>query len=414
MTGLHKRFLLVAALLTSQVLISIIGGLVLASSPRENIIFPGVFIGGIDVGGLSREQAVKLLGDVVNKNLDNGQVVLRYHDKQWHLKYLKVGIGFNVPKSVDKALKVGRQGTALSSSIAMIQTRYRKLYLPLVLNMKEAALQTAVTGISSEISRQAKNATVNNDAGSIILVPEEMGREVQVFPTISKIKESVGQLNKAPVDIVVREIPSSLTKNDLKTIKDSLGIGLATFSRSGGETPDRVRVMVDRLNGQLVRPGETFSFNKHLGANITEQGYLTPTITDGRLEMDSDTIASRVASALYQAVIYAGLEVRERHAHFSAPGYVALGQDSAVTSRQFDLVFLNNMQTPVYIKASVVGNKIIVNLLGAKTVGRTVQIITQTSPAQDDSDVLDVRVQRVYYDQGIENKKELLSRDRYE
>lgn len=414
MTGLRKRFLLVAALLTSQVLISIIGGLVLASSPRENIISPGVFIGGIDVGGLSREQAVKLLGDVVNKKLNNGQLVLKYQDRQWPLKYHKVGIGFDVPASVDKALKVGRQGTALNGSIAMIQTRYQKLHLPLVLDIKEAALQTAVTGISTEISRQAKNAVINYDAGSVIIVPEEIGKEVQVFPTISKIKEAAGQLNEAPVDIVVRVIPPRLTKNDLKGIEDSLGIGLATFSRGRGETPDSVRLIVNGLNGQFVRPGETFSFNKHVGANITEHGYLTPIITEGRLEMESDTIASRAASALYQAVIYAGLEVRERHAHFSAPGYVALGQDAAVTSSQFDLVFLNNTQHPVYIKASVAGNRIIINLLGTKTAGRTVQIITQTSPAQDDSDVQDVRVQRVYYDQGIENKKELLSRDRYE
>lgn len=413
MTGLRKRFLLVVVLLTSQVLVSITSGLVLASSPRENIIFPGVFIGGIDVGGLSREQTIKLLGDIVNKKLNKGQVVLKYLDKQWSLKYLKLGIVFDIPASVDKALEVGRKGTNITESIAMFHTRYRNLHLPFVLNDKEASLQTAMAAISSEISQQAKNAVLNYNEGRVVLVPENMGIEVQLVPSISRIKEAMGQLNETPLDIVVRLIPPRLTQDDLKGIKDSLGIGLAVFARSGGETPDNIRLTINGLDGQLVHPGEIFSFNEVVGANITEQGYRAPIITEGRLEIESDTGASRVASALYQAVIYSGLQVRERHAHFSAPGYIGLGQDAAVTAGQFDLRFLNNTQNPVYIKASVKGSRIVVNVLGTKTAGRTVQVITQTSSGQGDSDLQDVKIQRIYYDHGIENKKELLSQDRY-
>jgi vancomycin resistance protein YoaR len=388
-------------------------GLVLASSPRENIIFPGVFIGGIDVGGLSREQAIKLLGDIVNKKLNNGQVVLKNRDRQWSLKYLKLGIGFDVPASVNKALEVGRQGTAINETIAMFQTRYQTLRLPLVLDVNEQSLQTAIAGISSEISRQAKNAVVNYNEGSVVLVPENTGQEVQLLAGISRIKEAISHLNEAPVEIPVRIIPPRLTRNDLKGIKDSLGIGLAAFPRSRGETPNNVRLTIERLDGQLVRPGETFSFNKTVGANITEQGYRFPIITEGRLELKSDTGASRVASALYQAVIYAGLEVRERHAHLSAPGYISPGQDAAVTDKLFDLKFFNNTQTPVYLKAEVLRNKIIVRVFGAKPSGQTVQVITQTTSDQEDSSAKNVKVLRVYYNNGVQNKKELLSQDRY-
>jgi len=411
LTGLRRSFLLVSILLTSQVLVSIMSGLVLASSPRENIILPGVFVGGIDVGGLSRDQAIKLLGDIVNRKVNNSQVVLRYQERQWSLNYDKLGIGFDVSASVDKALEEsGRHGTALSGLIAMLQTRYRTLYLPLVLDVNKDRLQEAIAGINSQISRQAKNAVVNYDDGTVNLVPENVGKEVQLSPSISRIKKAAGQFDERPVDIVVRVIPPRLIRNDLEGIKDSLGIGLAVLLRSGGG-PDNVSLVIDRLDGQLIRPGEIFSFNRLVGWNITEEGYLAPKITEGRLE--SDTGVSRAASALYQAVIYAGLEVRERHAHFSAPGYIALGQDAAVTSRRLDLKFFNNMQTPVYIKASVMGNRIIVNVLGTKTVGRTIQVITQSISDEADTDVRGVEVQRIYYNHGIETKRELLSQDRY-
>lgn len=415
MTGIRKRFLLIAALLILQVLVSIISGLVLASTPRDNHIFPGVFIGGVDVGGLTREQAVKLLGDTVNQKLDNGQIILKYKDRQWSLKYIQLGVRFDVPASVDRAMQISQKSTVISESIAMFQTRYRTFHLPLVVT-KEENIQTAIAGICAEISTPARNADLKYNDGDVVLVPEIVGQVVELSSSIQRIKEAIGQLKTAPVELAVREISPQVTRQEMKGIKDSLGVGLATLSRSAEDAVDRETSIIERLNGQLVRPGEIFSFNKAVGDTVKERGYHFPIITGGRLEDGSDTVVNRVASALYQAVIYAGLEIRERHAHLSAPDYISLGQDAAVTASQFDLKFVNNTKNAVFIKASLSARRISIHVFGTKAPGQTVQVITSTSTGQGQEyqGMQEVKVQRIYYNRGVQSRKELLSQDRYQ
>jgi len=109
MTGFQKKYLLVAAFLISQGLVSIIGGLAFASVPGENIIFPGVFISGMEVGGLTADESAALLGKNRDK-LQTNNIVLQYNGKKWLYSFNKLGITFDIRATVDKALQEGKSG----------------------------------------------------------------------------------------------------------------------------------------------------------------------------------------------------------------------------------------------------------------------------------------------------------------
>jgi vancomycin resistance protein YoaR len=139
------------------------------------------------------------------------------------------------------------------------------------------------------------------------------------------------------------------------------------------------------INGDIVQPGQEFSFYKSIGVPSADRGYQmsrslvgaittnTPTPTDttttpattpaGTITTTpvwADDIAGgicKTATVLNLAVENAGLDVTERHHHTMPVPYVPAGQDTAVArSAGWDYCFVNNGSLPVKIESTGSGN----------------------------------------------------------
>ncbi len=418
MSVMNRKYLLIAVLLISQGLVGIIGGLVFASTPRENIIFPGVFIRGTDVGGLSREQAVQLLEKETGEKSRKGNITLQYGKKSWALTWDELGVRLNIPATVDRALQIGRQDGAEIKSLAMFRVRYGKPDLTFEYDINEEKLKSVMNRIASEINIPEKNAGIDLDGESLEISPEKSGKVMWVAPNIQKIKDALGRWDDTPIVLDVSDTRPRITTSDLKGIKESIGFGVTAYSRSDRARAEIITNTVEALDGRILHPGETFSFNQALGPGINERSYHAPVLIQGRVTVDSSGGASQVASALYQAVLYSGLKVKERHAHLAPPEYIKLGQDAVVVYGQQDLKFENNTGCPVYIHASVKGGRVLINLLGVREDGQTLQLITRETetkqPELTGARGSHVEVFRVYYNNGVKRDKELVSEDDYE
>ncbi|MHB9094406.1 MAG: VanW family protein [Eubacteriales bacterium] len=415
MSGFPKKYLLVLAVLAAQVFVSIIGGLVFASTPRENVIFPGVFISGIDVGGLTRDQAMKTMEQNVADKLKTVNIMLKYGKRQWPLSFREIGVVYDIPATVENALKIGRRHKYFDDSLMIFRIRNQKPDLPLQFSLDESKLKDVMAGVSSEINARERDAGFSISEGHLIVQPEARGREFRLQENIKKIKENLASIQNLPVMAEVSETAPRINVSDLSGIKDSIGLGVTVFPRSNKEISQNVLLVVQKLNGTLIKPGESFSFNQNIGQAVNESGYRQPVLIDGRLTEESSGGASRVASALYQAVLYSGLRVRERHAHFTSPGYVTQGQDAAVAYGNLDLRFENTTKGSIYIHTYTKGTRVMVNLLGSKTDGQTIQVDTQETAANGQkgpSGTL-VKVYRVFYNGGVKVGRELISEDNY-
>lgn len=417
MLVINRKYWLVAMLVVIQTLAGIIGGLVFASTPRENIIFPGVFIRGIEVGGLSEEQARRVLKQRLAPELKKETIVFRYNNKKWEFTYDQLGISFNIPATIKKALMTGR-GEGRLDSLAMFRARYRKPELSLEYEVNKAKLDQAMSEMAAEIEEPVKDADITVSGGKVLVMPEVNGKKFDFEANAEKLYERLSEVRPGPVSLVVSEIKPRVTALDLKGIKEQLGVGVTTFPGSDKDKGKVISAAVKNIHGKMIRPGEVFSFNGALGESVQEEEYLRASLVGtNRLSKGSSGGVTRVATTLYQAVLYSGLRVVERHAHLVPPGYAKLGQDAAVAKGLLDLKFENDTDNPIYLSAVVKGSRIVINLLGVKKNGLTVQITTRETltkqPELTGPRGSHARVYRIYYNNGIEVNREIISDDDY-
>ncbi len=156
--------------------------------------------------------------------------------------------------------------------------------------------------------------------------------------------------------------------------------GYATSLKARTSGQKRNALLAARaLNGKVVAPGATFSFNQTVRSWTHDQGYVkAPVSFDGELVRAYGGGVCQTSTTLYNAVLLAGLPVVERHPHVFHPLYVAPGRDAAVAYPGVDLRFKNPYSWPIRIAASTSGDVLQVRLLGAE----------RTSPARIETHVL--------------------------
>ncbi len=148
---------------------------------------------------------------------------------------------------------------------------------------------------------------------------------------------------------------------------------LATFTATAkDEKPNANRdnnlmVSCEAINGYVLKPGESFDFNKILGPRTSEKGYLSaPDYTGSAVSSIGGGIA-QTASALHYCAILAGLPVNERHTNSYAVFYTPLGTDAAINYGKQNLVFTNTFDEPIRILAEADGDKVTIRLMGTET-----------------------------------------------
>lgn len=161
---------------------------------------------------------------------------------------------------------------------------------------------------------------------------------------------------------------------------DSLGISTLLAQAStpyGGGLPERmhnIELAASLLNGIVVLPGHTFSFNGEIGPMTTDAGFQ---MGYGIAEENGvvRTVPAeaggicQVATTVFQPVFWTGFEIEQRGPHsywipsYSYNGYV--GVDAAVEPMVgLDLKWTNNSSTAVLIEAVADGQNFMINLYG--------------------------------------------------
>ena len=125
------------------------------------------------------------------------------------------------------------------------------------------------------------------------------------------------------------------------------------FDRS----PNRViniQLACDFINGTVIAPGETFSFNQTVGARSTSRGFRVAKIfhKDEIIDGIGGGIC-QVSSTLYNCVISASLELLERHRHSLRVNYVPNQQDATVSWGSLDFRFANNTDKTIVLFSQV-------------------------------------------------------------
>lgn len=188
--------------------------------------------------------------------------------------------------------------------------------------------------------------------------------------------------------------------------------------------PDRaenVRLAAEAIDGTVIEPGATFSFNECVGNTAEDERYRDAAVISGdEMDIARGGGICQVSTALYIAALKADMEIVERHPHSIASDYAPVGLDATLVYGVMDLRIRNAGESSVRISAQAVGQTVEVSLLGdaleaGETVDATSKIVDRyTDGSSDDPDVHYVaEAYRVYYRDGVVERSDLLSVDTY-
>lgn len=128
---------------------------------------------------------------------------------------------------------------------------------------------------------------------------------------------------------------------------------------------ENIALAAKSLDNVIVDVGGEFSFNRTVGERTTDRGYKqAKIIVNGEFVDGVGGGVCQVSTTLYNAVLLAGLNITEYHAHSLPVSYIAPSFDAMVNSGWADLRFVNDTHNPVIIKTVADGAILEIKIYG--------------------------------------------------
>jgi hypothetical protein len=201
-------------------------------------------------------------------------------------------------------------------------------------------------------------------------IEEQSGRELDVEATLRAIA-AASREDSAPITVVCRstQAPASVGAVDITKVLASYE---TDFARRAGRRAVNIRVAAKYLDGTVMAPGQTISFNRVVGPRRSDRGFVkAPVLVNDETEPGLGGGVCQLATTLHAAAVYGALEVIQRRSHSRPSGYAPLGLDAAVIEDKVDLKLKNPYDTPLLVHAFLpMRTTVRVELLGREPPGR--------------------------------------------
>jgi vancomycin resistance protein YoaR len=132
------------------------------------------------------------------------------------------------------------------------------------------------------------------------------------------------------------------------------------------------------LDGTIIPAGASFSMNAALGERTLEKGFVPAPMIAGGLLVDSvGGGISQVATTIYNAAFFAGLDLVEHTPHSFYIARYPMGREATISWGGPELVFRNDWNAAVLMKLSATDTAITVRLYSS-LLGRRIETTTGT------------------------------------
>ena len=291
-----------------------------------------------------------------------------------------------------------------------------------------AILHKAVAGALEPVETVGRSAYFETQDGKVVVVPGKVGKGVSdedLAEAVGSVIDENPPARVAPVTVGVREPAlSTQAAQDLgvtaKLSSFTQGFPYAAYRKQNiGEAARRV-------NGTVVMPGATFSLNDTIKERTVANGYTVGFVIGqgGIFSQELGGGVSAAATTTWTAAFYAGMEPVQVIAHSIYISRYKAGLEATVAWGIFDMKFKNPYDTPVYVQASATGTSITVSFWGVPVYSeikaefgprrdikpfKTIYDESETCLGQGGMEGFTIDVDRVFYDQGVEVKRETIT-----
>ena len=309
--------------------------------------------------------------------------------------------------SEGNVVNVDQMCTYIKNGISNLTLKNRTLDIATV---SKQPSEINIEKIYNEIYKEPVDAYYTQNPFAVY--PSENGLDFAI--SLDEAKEMLLEENSEYI-IPLQILYPSVTTNMIGTeaFPDMLSTYSTRYSTRDRDRTTNLQLAASKINGTVLIPGETFSYNQVVGERTIAAGYKeAPIYVEGEVVDGLGGGICQITSTLYNAVLYANLEIVERSNHQFVPSYVTASRDATVVYGSIDFKFKNNRDYPIKLVCSVSGGIAKFDIYGLRTDNEyEVEISSYVTGSTADSTYSEAY--RILKQNGQIVSTELLSKDTY-
>ncbi|NMM65287.1 hypothetical protein HBE96_22145 [Clostridium sp. P21] len=326
----------------------------------SNRIYPGVKVENQDLSGKTKEQAKNIIEEKYKSGIIKKKLNIKTSDKNYTLEFSKINPKYDIDGAINQAFNYGKNTNFLKKYALIKFSPAKKYSLKFIYDQKP--INELIDSIEKDVNKEPVDATLNTSEGKIKIVLEKKGEKLQKDKLKKELATKInGEIEqdvniKAPMGAVNAKITGDKISNiNCKLSEFSTEYG----SISSPERENNIVLATKSINGKVLMPGDSFSFNDIVGERTAEKGYqAAPVIIGNQVDSGLGGGICQVSTTLYNAVIRANIKSVERTHHTLPSHYVKLGMDATVDYGSLDYKFKNTLKYPIYIEGDSSGGVI--------------------------------------------------------
>ena len=322
----------------------------------RSTFYDGITVDGVNIGGMTMEQAMDALAERDREENASFAVTLFAGEAKWRISSEQVPLYRNTETTLKQAYALGRIGS--------LEDRYQSV---LALASRGMAYQTRMwydkTSVRNLIENVASRLTVEGrDAGvagfdfktrRFSFIDEMPGQAVDTDALFKKVTAALdSEMYNSMIEVSVIHVEPMITREQVPAMYGKIA-SFTTKTTSDSNRNNNISLATAAVNGSVLQPGETISFNEKTGQRTPSKGYKEAgAIKNGILEKEVGGGVCQVSTTLFNALVKADLSIVMRNPHAWPVTYVNRGEDAMVNWPDQDLRMKNTTDGPIYIVGS--------------------------------------------------------------
>lgn len=347
----------------------------------SNVIYPDVAIEDIDLSGKTKAEAIDLLqkkyGDIILKK----KIDIKALNNTYTIDYSKLNAKYDIEEVVNEAFSYGKDLSFLEKYKLIKNPNPIQKRLKFTYDSKQ--VKNLIANMQKKIDISPINSTISMiSSGKFSITQDENGLKLNTQKLEQDILEKINGDVTGDIEInaTVDNVQASITADKLSKINTRISSFSTSFAGSSANRASNIILATKSINGKMLMPGDTFSFNGVVGERTAKKGYKeAPVIVGNKLDSGLGGGICQVSTTMYNAVIRANINATERSHHTLPSHYIGLGMDATVDYGNIDYKFKNTLNFPIYIEGYAQGNNLVFNVYSDMSLtSRTYDLISET------------------------------------
>ncbi|MGN0155576.1 MAG: VanW family protein [Lachnospiraceae bacterium] len=345
-----------------------------AENADKQTIYAGVYLDGVYVGGLTKEEAMEEYDKYID-GIEDLKLTFTTSVGSYSTTLEEIDVSVSVEDAVDTAFNYGRQGNILTRYKEIKALEEENVVLVPEKKFDEEKLKEKLENETSDIVNAPKNASITRENGEFIIYDGEKGTSIKVDETVKEVEDIFAaewEQKDIKISAVVEEQEPQYTTDDFYKIDSVLGQSVTNYNSGNTARSQNLATGASKVSGTVLMPGEQFSMYNTVSPFTEENGYANAGqyVSNGKGMELVDGLGGgicQVSTTLYNAVLKSELQVDERYPHSLTVSYVDKGRDAAIAGDYMDFKFTNNTEYPIYIEGYAGGGSISFAIYGHDT-----------------------------------------------